>query len=371
MPERSSNITPPQTSGRSGRGLTGSPGIRVGSDRRSGQSSYRDRIIQPSNSKTYWNGYDFSSPPVYPDTSFRAYLKAGGNLLGIGYIAWRDKQIADYQTAYNMYQQYYDSAGEQRQRLIDAGLNENLAYGTITPGSPAGSPAGGSPVPTVGEVAAQGAQMLSGLTGSLKTLSETAGLLYELPESRFKGNLAKALDVAAAAEAFNSGNMYTGLLNNARISAGVHSSKAQREQSENLLGSASAEAQKQTLDWLTSHNEEGEETDFNGSVWLQSAASEKGSAIVSYKKNKREWDLLFSDRRYWKALLDKSVADSEISQAQAWKVQQIIKDPNMGNDEKVIALQEGIPGFFAKAAYFITKNIKTGTTHIWNSIFNR
>lgn len=369
MQVRTTNTPPP--SGRSGRGVTSQPGVRVGSTGRTGHIFRTSGGRSTPSDSSYWNGYDYSQAPVYPDTSFRAYLKAGGNLLGIGYIAWRDKQIADYQTAYNLYQQYYDSAGQQRQRIIDAGLNENLAYGSITPGSPAGSPAGGSTVPTVGEVAAQGAQVLSGLTGSLKTLSETAGLLYELPESKFKGNLAKALDIAAAAEAFNSGNVYTGMLNNARISAGVPGSKAQREKSENLLGSATADANRQTLDWLTTHNEEGEETDFNSSVWTQSAAADKSSAIISYRKNKKEWDSLFSKPQYWKAMLEKAVADSEISQAQAWKVMQIINDDTMGNDEKVLALQDGVPGFFAKIAYYLSKNITNGAKSLWDSIFNR
>ena len=72
MPVRTINTPPP-----SGR-VAGQPGIRTGSTVRTGHTgSFPNRVrggwTSPSDSSTYWNGYDYSQAPVYPDTSFSAY----------------------------------------------------------------------------------------------------------------------------------------------------------------------------------------------------------------------------------------------------------------------------------------------------------
>lgn len=352
MAERSQS-TPPRSSRI---GDSSSSSVVAGQSRRSGSG-----VAKSERSLSGWNNYQPSSgPPVYPDTSYQAYLANGGNLLGIGYIAWRDKQLADYQTKYNLYQQWYESTAQQMSRITEAGLSPNLAYGMATPGSAAGGPAGMSPAPTVPEVAAQGAAVLGSIAQGAKSLVETASMLYELPQSKFKGNLARMLDVGAAAGAFNSGKQFEGMLNNARVASGVAESQAKREQNQNLLGATSASVEKDTLDYLTSHDAEGSETDFEGSLYLQSGAASKRDAILSYRKHKAEWDHLLSKPSYYQALLTKAVADGDISKAQAWRVNQILGDKNMDNASKVLALQEGVPGFVAKVMFEISSRLTEG-----------
>lgn len=352
MAERSQS-TPPRSS-RSGD--VSSSSVVAGQSRRNGSG-----IVKADRSFGGWNGYEPSSgPPQYPDTSYQAYINAGGNVLGIGYIAWRDKQLADYQTKYNLYQQWYESTAQQLSRITEAGLSPNLAYGMATPGSAAGGPAGMSQAPTVMDVAAQGANVISGVAQGAKSLVETASMLYELPESKFKGNLAKSLDVAAAAQAFNSGKQFEGLLNSSRILAGSAGSQAKKEQAQNVLGAKSASIEADTLDYLTSHDAEGSETDFESSMYLQSGAASKKDAILSYRKHKAEWDNLLSKPSYYQALLTKAVSDGDISKAQAWRVNQILDDPNMDNASKVLALQEGVPGFVAKVMFEISSKISEG-----------
>lgn len=362
MAQRSTNIqsnTPPQSGVVNRRTASGSRiSVRPSGTRRNYSSS------QSSNHGYFqtWQGYDPSQgPPVYPDTSYQAYLNAGGNILGIGYQAWVRRLEADYQTKYNLYQQWYESTPQQLGRIEAAGLNTNLAYGMASPGGAAGQAPGFGVPNSVMDVAAQGAQALSGVAGSAKTLAETAALLYEMPASKFKGNLSKALDVAAAAEAFNSGKQFEGLLNQSRILAGTAGSQAKREHAQNRLGQKSAEVETQTLEYLSSRDSEGNETDFEGSLYAQSAAATKKDALISYYKHQKEWTELLSNPNYWKALLKKAQADGDISYAQAWKVNQILSDPNMDDASKVVALQEGIPGFFAKVAFEISsKLVNTG-----------
>lgn len=364
MADRVSTITPPRAVTRSAsagadrsRQQTGS-----GSGSRVNNQSYRNYSTTSG-----WQGYDPSSgPPSYPDTSYSAYLQAGGNILGIGYIAWRDKQLADYQTKYNLYQQWYDSTAQQMSRIVEAGLSPNLAYGMASPGSSAGGPAGMSQAPTVMDVAAQGASVLTGVADGAKKLVETASMLYELPESKFKGNLAKSLDVAAAAQAYNSGKQFEGLLNSSRLLAGAAGSQAKKEDAQNKLAAKSASIESDTLDYLTSHDSEGSETDFEGSMYLQAGAASKKDAILSYRKHKREWDSLLSHPDYYRSVLRKAIADGDISSAQAWRVNQIINDPNMDNASKVLALQEGVPGFVAKVLFEISSKFTGGVRSIFS-----
>lgn len=361
MPERSQS-TPPRSS-RSGDSSSSS--VVTGQSRRNGSG-----IVKSERSLSGWNNYQPSSgPPQYPDTSYQAYLNAGGNVLGIGYIAWRDKQLADYQTKYNLYQQWYESTAQQMSRITEAGLSPNLAYGMATPGSAAGGPAGMSQAPTVPEVAAQGASVLGGIAQGAKSLVETASMLYELPQSKFKGSVAKMLDTAAAAGAFNSGKQFEGLLNNARVASGVAGSQAKREQNQNLLGATSASVEQDTLDYLTSHDAEGSETDFEGSLFLQSGVASKRDVLLSYQRHKAEWNNLLSNPSYYKALLRKAVADGDISNAQAWKANVILSDPNMADDTKVLALQEGLPGFIAKVMFMIQSNTIGLGKRAWSNLF--
>ena len=366
MADRVSNLTPP-------RAVTRSASAGADRSRQQTGSGAGSRVNYPSNSRrtysssTGWQGYEPSSgPPEYPDTSYSAYLKAGGNLLGIGYIAWRDKQLADYQTKYNLYQQWYDSTAQQMSRIVEAGLSPNLAYGMASPGSSAGGPAGMSQAPTVMDVAAQGASVLTGVADGAKKLVETASMLYELPESKFKGNLAKSLDVAAAAQAYNSGKQFEGLLNSSRLLAGAAGSQAKKEDAQNKLAAKSASIESDTLDYLTSHDSEGAETDFEGSMYLQAGAASKKDAILSYRKHKKEWDSLLSQPDYYRSVLRKAIADGDISYAQAWRVNQILNDPNMDNASKVLALQEGVPGFVSKVLFEISSKITGGVRGIFS-----
>lgn len=352
MAERSQS-TPPRSSRL---GDASDSSVVTGQSRRTGNG-----IVKSDRSLTGWNNYQPSSgPPSYPDTSYQSYLANGGNLLGIGYIAWRDKQLADYQTKYNLYQQWYESTAQQMSRITEAGLSPNLAYGMATPGSAAGGPAGMSPAPTVPEVAAQGAAVLGGIAQGAKSLVETASMLYELPESKFKGSVAKMLDTAAAAGAFNSGKQFEGLLNNARVASGIAESQAKREQNQNLLGATSAQVENDTLDYLTSHDSEGSPTDFESSLFVKSAIASKSDTVLSYRKHKAEWDYLLSNPSYYQSLLTKAVADGDISKAQAWRVNQILGDKNMDNASKVLALQEGVPGFVAKVMFEISSKLSQG-----------
>lgn len=297
-----------------------------------------------------------TSPPNYPDTSYQAFLKAGGNLLGIGYIGWRDKVLADYQTAYNMYQQWYDSTAQQVGRIAEAGLNTNLAYGMASPGSAAGGPAGMSQAPTPADVFGQVAGAFTGFSGGLKTLAEAADIVNRLPESRFKGIMAKQLNSAAAAGAINSENLWKQSLNSARLDLGVGKSQASREQADNVLQSAKDSADQQLLDYMTTHDLEGSETDFEGSAFLKGKIIPVKNDALAYSKNKLEFDKLFSDPRYFETILDKMVNDNWISKGQAYTVQTIINDPNLDSNTKALMLQGGLPGFLAKLSGMLTSH---------------
>lgn len=328
---------------------------------------------------TGWRKYadksgQVTSPPNYPDTSFQAYLAAGGNLLGIGYIAWRDKVMGDYNTAYNLYQQWYDSTQQQVGRIAEAGLNTNLAYGMASPGSAAGGPAGASAAPTTADVFSQVAGAFTGFSGGLKTLAETADIVNRLPESRFKGLLAKQLNSAAAAGAINSENLWKQSLNTARLDLGVGKSTAERESAENIYKAAKDNADKQLLDYMISHDSEGSETDFSGSMYVGKESIKLKQDQLAYDKNKAEFDYLFSNKQYWQAMLDKMVADATISKSEAFAADQIMSDPNMDNWSKMLALQGGLPGFLAKLAYSISSNgisgLKNTGTNIYNGLNN-
>lgn len=323
-----------------------------------GQSSSRN---QQSRTVAGWRQYadnsgQVTSPPNYPDTSYGAYLSAGGNVLGIGYIAWRDKQLADYQTAYNMYQQWYDSTPQQVSRINAAGLNTNLAYGMASPGFAAGGPAGMSQAPTVGDIFGQVAGVFTGFSGGLKTLAEAADIVNRLPESRFKGIMARQLNAAAAAGAINSENLWKQSLNSARVDIGVGKSQASREQADNILQSAKDSADQQLLEYMTSHDLEGSETDFEGSAFVAGKVIPVKNDALAYAKNKFEFDKLFSDPRYFDTMLKKMVNDNWISYGQAYTVRTIVNDPNLDPQSKALMLQGGLPGFLAKLSGMIASN---------------
>lgn len=298
-----------------------------------------------------------TSPPNYPDTSYQAYLRAGGNLLGIGYIAWRDRVMGDYNTAYNLYQQWYDSTQQQVGRIAEAGLNTNLAYGMASPGSASGGPAGASAAPTTGDVFSQVAGAFTGFSGGLKTLAETADIVNRLPESRFKGLMARQLNSAAAAGAINSENLWKQSINSARLDFGVGKSTAERESAENIYRTAKDNADKQLLDYMTSHDSEGSETDFSGSMYVGKESIKLKQDQLAYDKNKAEFDYLFSHPEYWKAMIDKLQNEAVITGAEASTASLILKDTTMDPWSKMLALQGGVPGFLAKMAFGITHNL--------------
>lgn len=301
---------------------------------------------------------NFTRPPDYPDTSYGRYLKSGGSFPGFGYYAWRDKLVNDYNTAYELYTNWYNSAGQQVSRLNDAGLNTNLAYGQVSPGGASFSPRSASPSPDIAGVIGTGAQVLAGVVGNIKTLAETATLVTALPQSRFKSRLAKQLDVAAAAGAINSEHGYMQQLNTARQVLGVGSSKASAEKANAAYQAAMDSANEQTLDYMMSHGFDGSESDFEGSLFLEGKTSAAQADILAYKNNKAQFDNLFSKPEYWKAQLDKMVADATITQAEASTASLILSDKEMDPWSKMLALQGGIPGFLAKLAFSMTRNIK-------------
>lgn len=302
-----------------------------------------------------------TSPPEYPDTSFTTFKKQGGHAFGVGYNAWRDRRIAEYNTAYNMYKQYYDSMSQQVGRITEAGLNPNLAYGQATPGSSAGAAYTEHSGPSPEQVFGVGAQIAGTMFSGIKTLAEAATIINALPESKFKGNLAKQLNVAAAAGAINAQNGYSASLNNARQALGVGSSVAQREKADNAYSAGKSSADKALLDYMTQHDPEGKPSDFDNSMYAKSGESVALGKIVDYQKVKKEWDLLLSKPEYYDALLNKAINEAWITRGQAFQVEHVLNDPNMGPSEKFLALQTGIPGFIGKICYeFASHVIQTG-----------
>lgn len=316
--------------------------------------------VQPSLAdwRSYAN-YDgaVTSPPNYPDVSYGAYLRDGGNLLGIGYNSWKDQRLAAYNTAYNMYQQWYDSTAQQVQRIGAAGLNTNLAYGMATPGTSPGGALAQSSGPSPEQVFFGGINALTGLASGTKALAEAATIINELPESRLKGQLARQIDVAAKAGAINGENTYLGSLYGAFNAIGLGKSQAEQKKSEAIYGKVRNEAEKDLLEYMTSHDAEGKDSDFPSSLYTQSSIASKSDAIVAYNKHKAEFDNLFSDPNYWQAVKKKAIADGDLSYYQAWKLQKIYDDPTMGDAEKVIAMQDGVPGFLSKLIFYTTSNL--------------
>lgn len=316
----------------------------------------------PKSSNTlYDRGVDYyrdssgniSSPPSYPDTSYSAYLAQGGNILGIGYFAWRDRLVNNYQMAYNEYQNYYNSAAQQKFRLAEAGLNTNLAYGSVSPGQAAGSPGGASSSPSPLDVATGASSIIGGVVGNLKTLAEAATIVAALPESKFKGNLFKQLDAAALAGKLNSEAIYTGQLNNARIAAGIPTSQANKERITNALVASQNDAEQQYLDYVTSHDSEGNEVGFSDSLFVGGRSSELANDQLTYLKNKKEFDELISDPLYFKSLLNKMVNESYLTYSQAYSAYQIISSPGNSPFDKALMLQSGLPGLIFKIIGFI------------------
>ena len=302
-----------------------------------------------------------TSPPEYPDTSFTTFKKQGGHALGFGYNAWRDRRIAEYNTAYNLYKQYYDSMAQQVGRIQEAGLNPNLAYGQATPGSSAGAAYTEHSGPSPEQVFGIGAQIVGTMFTGIKTLAEAATIINQLPESKFKGNLAKQLNVAAAAGAINAQNGYSASLNNARQALGVGTSVAEREKADNAYSAGKSNADKALLDYMTQHDPEGKPSDFDSSMYAQSGQAEKLGKIIDYKKVKQEWELLLSKPQYYEALLNKAVNEAWITRGQAFQVEHVLNDKNMGPSEKFLALQTGVPGFIGKICYeFASHVIQTG-----------
>lgn len=320
------------------------------------------RVVNPSISSPKTKGVDayrdssgyVSKAPSYPDTSYGAYLSQGGNLLGIGYYAWRDRLVNDYQMAFNEYQNWYNSAKQQKARIGEAGLNTNLAYGAVSPGEAAGHAGGASPSPSPAEVAVNAASVLTGVFGNLKTLAETATIVASLPESQFKGRMASMLNAGAAAGKVNSENIYWSQLFGNRVSSGVPVSKAQAEAAENALTISQKGAEKDYLEYMLTHGADGDLTDFEGSMFLQGRSATVKSGILEYRKNKQQWDYVFSHPSYWQTMLSKAIDEGWITRGQAFGVRTILSDTSMPSTTKALALQTGLPGFFAKMSYFIT-----------------
>lgn len=328
----------------------------------SGQTTAR---VQQGNNLADWRAYanssgQVTSPPNYPDVSFPAYLRAGGNALGIGYASWKDQRLAAYNTAYNMYQQWYDSAKQQVSRISEAGLNTNLAYGMASPGSSAGGALAQSSGPSPEQVFFGGIGAITGLAGGIKSLAEAANIINELPDSKLKGNIARMIDAGAKAGAVNAENTYLGSLFGARNALGVGASKAQSEKAQSAYEVANSEAQEALIDFMTSHDIEGNESGFETSALVQKNLLPLQNEKVLYQKNKKEFDELFSDPRYFKTILDKMVNDNWISKGQAFTVQTIINDPNLDPQTKALMLQGGLPGFLAKLSGMLTSNVISG-----------
>lgn len=354
----SQNVGSSYSGNRAGQ-VSGQSGAGVGS--RSGGTATSNR------NSTGWHKYadengNVTSPPEYPDTSFGSYLKHGGNLLGIGYNAWKDKLIAEYNTAYNMYQQWYDAASQQVGRIVDAGLNPNLGYSMASPGSSPGGAYTQTSGPSPLDVFTGGIGALTGLASGTKALAEAAQIVNELPESKLKGNIARQVDAAARAGAINAENTYLGSLWSARNSLGLAGGKARQEQAQQAYDTSSAEASKNLLDYMTSHDAEGSESDFAGSIYTKGETSRRASQIIDYQSKKAEWDNLLSNPKYYNARLQKLQGDGYISYAQAWQARQILEDPNMDARAKFLALQPGIPGFLSKLTFSLTDALMEGFT---------
>lgn len=298
----------------------------------------------------------YSKAPEYPDTSISRYWREHHTLFG--YNAWKDKLVAEYNTAYNLYQQHYDSAASQVARLAAAGLNTNLAYGMASPGGSAGAPYTQTSGTNPAEVAGIGANILASLVGNLKTLGEAATIVAALPESVFKGKLSRQLDVAAAASGINAGNSWKAALDGARVSLGLGKSIAQQEKSKAAYEGAQAQADADLLSYMTSHDSEGSSSDFESSMFTQSAQAGKASQILDYQKNKKEWDLLLSNKEYYDAVLNKMVNEAWITKGQAWQVRHILDDPTMDDNSKYLALTNmGLLTGPARLAYSMTSAI--------------
>lgn len=297
--------------------------------------------------------------PSYPDTSYQTYLKAGGNLLGIGYNSWKDQLVQNYNTAVAAYEDWYNSMPQQMERITQAGLNPNLAYGAASPGSAGDTsmitPSGAAP----GEVYAQGAGVISSLFGNLKTIGEAATIINQLPESRFKGRLAKQLDVAAQAGAINTEAGYMSQLNSARVLLGAGTRKATAEAAKSSWEAEQALAEQDMLDYMRHHTVSGDETSFiENSLFGESRRSQAKNTIVEYRKNQKEYDKLFSNDEYWKAVLDKMKADAYISDSEAWRLEQIRNNPYESIEQKILAMEKGIPGFISRFIFLLHTRYK-------------
>lgn len=297
--------------------------------------------------------------PNYPDTSYQTYLKAGGNLLGIGYAAWKDRLVQNYNTAVAAYEDWYNSMPQQVERIEQAGLNTNLAYGAASPGSAGDTsmvtPSGAAP----GEVFAQGAGVLASLFTNLKTLGEAATVINALPESRFKGRLAKQLDVAAQAGAINSEAGYMSQLNSARVLLGAGTRKATAEAAQSSWEAEQSLAEQDMLDYMRHHTPTGKDTPFiEQSLFGESRRSQAKNTIVEYRKNQKEYDKLFNNDDYWKAVLDKMKADAYISDSEAWRLEQIRNNPYESIEQKILAMEKGIPGFISRFFFLLHTRYK-------------
>lgn len=347
---------------RSGGGSSATPPPSVSSNGRvsvSGQSTAR---VQQSDNLADWRVYanssgQVTSPPNYPDVSFSAYLRSGGNALGIGYASWKDQRLAAYNTAYNMYLQWYDSAKQQVSRISEAGLNTNLAYGMASPGSSAGGALAQSSGPSPEQVFFGGIGAITGLAGGIKSLAEAANIINELPDSKLKGNIARMIDAGAKAGAVNAENTYLGSLFGARNALGVGASKAQSEKAQSAYEVANSEAQEALIEFMKSHDIEGNPSGFETSALVQKNLLPLQNEKVLYQKNKKEFDELFSDPRYFESILEKMVNEKWITQGQAYTAKTLIEDPSLTPQMRALMLQGGLPGFLAKLSGFVAENI--------------
>lgn len=347
---------------RSGGGSSATPPPSVPSNGRvsvSGQSSARGQYVTGlADWRIYANSSgQVTSPPNYPDVSYQAYLRAGGNVLGIGYASWKDQRLAAYNTAYNMYQQWYDSAKQQISRISEAGLNTNLAYGMASPGSSAGGALAQSSGPSPEQVFFGGIGAITGLAGGIKSLAEAANIINELPDSKLKGNIARMIDAGAKAGAVNAENTYLGSLFGARNALGVGASKAESEKAQSAYEVANSEAQEALIDFMTSHDIEGNESGFETSALVQKNLLPLQNEKVLYQKNKKEFDELFSDPRYFESILEKMVNEQWITKGQAYTAKTLIEDENLTPEMRALMLQGGLPGFLAKLSGFFAENI--------------
>lgn len=328
------------------------------------QANYASRVPNDQGGYTYG---PVTHAPNYPDTSIGAYYKQTGKTL-FGYNAWRDRLIADYNTAMAEYKNWYESTEQQMKRIEAGGLNPNLAYGMASPGGASNTPAGPASGPSPEQVIGVGAQVLGTVFGGIKTLAEAATIVAALPESQFKGRMYKLLDAGAASARINSENAYQGQLAGARAMLGVGTSTAQRESADNAYQTAKHNSDKQLLDYLTSHDEDGNSSDFESSIFSQAGTSKSLAQIVDYRKVSAEFHFLLSKPEYWQGLLDKTVSEGIISKADAWQVDRIMKDPNMTEEAKFLALQRGIPGFIAKLCFSIVSRGISDTQRVQDAL---